>query len=116
MSVLRVRSALSMPLPPRPPSPPSGPPRGTYFSRRNETAPSPPSPAITSINASSKNFTGHRAPPAGETAQSVRYRRHGDGLPTPFPMPNQAASRDQNGRVAPTARYTNALATAHRGP
>src|SRR6478752_3291426 len=44
-------------LPPRPPSPPSGPPRGMYFSRRNEAAPLPPSPAMTSISASSMNFT-----------------------------------------------------------
>src|SRR5690606_10378712 len=43
-------------LPPAPPSPPSGPPRGTYFSRRKLTAPSPPLPAWTSIRASSKNF------------------------------------------------------------
>ena len=33
--------------PPLPPSPPSGPPFGTYFSRRNERAPSPPRPALT---------------------------------------------------------------------
>ena len=43
--------------PPDPPSPPSGPPRGMYFSRRNDAAPLPPSPAMTSIVASSKNFT-----------------------------------------------------------
>ena len=35
--------------PPRPPSPPSGPPLGTCASRRNETEPSPPRPARTSI-------------------------------------------------------------------
>src|SRR6185503_8089119 len=51
-----LRSAMAKMLPPRPPSPPSGPPRGTYFSRRNEALPSPPLPAITSIFASSKNF------------------------------------------------------------
>src|SRR6476660_3726693 len=51
-----LRSAIACMLPPRPPSPPSGPPRGTYFSRRNETAPLPPSPAMTSIFASSMNF------------------------------------------------------------
>src|SRR5262249_31928487 len=33
--------------PPRPPSPPAGPPNGMYFSRRNATAPLPPSPAMT---------------------------------------------------------------------
>src|SRR5262245_54387966 len=43
-------------LPPRPPSPPSGPPRGTYFSRRKLTAPSPPLPAWTEMRASSTNF------------------------------------------------------------
>src|SRR5688500_15970618 len=39
--------------PPRPPSPPSGPPRGTYFSRRNDADPLPPSPAFTQILARS---------------------------------------------------------------
>src|SRR5690606_6479661 len=47
-------------LPPAPPSPPSGPPRGTYFSRRKLTAPSPPLPAWTSMRASSKNFMSLR--------------------------------------------------------
>src|SRR5882672_2588511 len=42
--------------PPSPPSPPSGPPLGTYFSRRKETHPSPPSPALTWIMASSTNM------------------------------------------------------------
>src|SRR5207302_5090761 len=56
MSVLTLRSARAHTLPPRPPSPPSGPPRGTYFSRRNEATPSPPLPACTSIFASSMNF------------------------------------------------------------
>ena len=44
--------------PPLPPSPPSGPPMGMYFSRRKVAAPFPPSPAMTSIRASSKNFMG----------------------------------------------------------
>src|ERR1700734_2443331 len=44
--------------PPLPPSPPEGPPRGTYFSLRNATQPSPPSPALMEILASSAN-TGH---------------------------------------------------------
>src|SRR5712691_2321693 len=35
--------------PPSPPGPPSGPPRGTYFSRRNETQPFPPLPPMTVI-------------------------------------------------------------------
>src|SRR6185295_16322495 len=52
-----LRSATANTLPPRPPSPPSGPPRGMYFSRRNDAAPFPPSPAMTSISASSMNFT-----------------------------------------------------------
>src|SRR6185369_14040667 len=51
-----LRSATSQMLPPRPPSPPSGPPRGTNFSRLNEAEPLPPSPAITSMYASSLNF------------------------------------------------------------
>src|SRR5271154_5840563 len=44
--------------PPLPPSPPEGPPRGTYFSLRKATQPSPPSPALMEILASSAN-TGH---------------------------------------------------------
>src|SRR5690606_34876193 len=43
--------------PPSPPSPPSGPPFGTYFSRRNETLPAPPSPARTRMRTSSRNVT-----------------------------------------------------------
>jgi hypothetical protein len=39
--------------PPRPPSPPSGPPLSTWASRRNATAPAPPSPALTCSCASS---------------------------------------------------------------
>src|SRR5580704_696906 len=42
--------------PPLPPSPPSGPPRSTYFSRRNETHPFPPSPALTRILTLSTNM------------------------------------------------------------
>ena len=41
--------------PPLPPSPPSGPPRGTYFSRRKEVLPAPPSPERTSSRVSSTN-------------------------------------------------------------
>src|ERR1700722_19673488 len=41
--------------PPSPPSPPEGPPRGTYFSLRKATHPSPPSPAFIDIFASSAN-------------------------------------------------------------
>lgn len=40
-----------MMLPPRPPSPPAGPPLGVNFSRMNETTPSPPRPALTTISA-----------------------------------------------------------------
>ena len=42
-------SAAKTTLPPLPPSPPSGPPALTYFSRLNETAPLPPSPALMMI-------------------------------------------------------------------
>src|SRR5258708_27257842 len=55
-------------LPPCPPSPPEGPPRGTYFSRRKAMQPLPPSPAFTSILASSTN-TGiklHKRRPAAQ--------------------------------------------------
>ena len=40
-------TAVRITAPPSPPLPPSGPPRGTYFSRRNDTAPRPPSPPLT---------------------------------------------------------------------
>ena len=43
-------------LPPSPPSPPSGPPKGTYFSRRKLTQPSPPLPASKQTTTSSTNI------------------------------------------------------------
>src|SRR3954469_6757549 len=43
--------------PPRPPSPPSGPPLGTWASRRNDSDPSPPRPARTSIRARSASIS-----------------------------------------------------------
>ena len=49
-------SATTITLPPSPPSPPSGPPRGTYFSRRKLTQPSPPLPASTSTVTLSTNM------------------------------------------------------------
>src|SRR4051794_36089672 len=55
-SVFLFTSASKITEPPAPPSPPSGPPLGTYFSRRKETHPSPPSPAFTWIIASSTNM------------------------------------------------------------
>src|SRR5688572_25835245 len=74
-------------LPPRPPSPPSGPPRGTNFSRRKLAAPSPPSPACTSITASSMNFmlsqTKKPCPRTGlarGTGKSASGRDHAHGL------------------------------------
>src|SRR6185503_1466398 len=48
--------------PPFPPSPPSGPPRGTHASRRKETQPLPPSPALILIFASSRNMGGRGYP------------------------------------------------------
>src|SRR3954470_14141353 len=51
-----LRSATAQIEPPLPPSPPSGPPNGRNFSRQNEAQPLPPSPAMTSIFASSINF------------------------------------------------------------
>src|ERR1700733_1200089 len=50
-------SATTITSPPLPPSPPSGPPRSTYFSRRNETHPFPPSPALTRILTLSTNMS-----------------------------------------------------------
>src|SRR5439155_2470408 len=55
-SVFLLGSAAKMTSPPRPPSPPSGPPLGMYFSRRKETHPAPPSPALTWMVASSTNM------------------------------------------------------------
>src|SRR5438105_3177413 len=57
-SVVSRSSVKRMMSPPFPPSPPEGPPRGAYFSRRNATAPGPPSPALTWISASSMNCMG----------------------------------------------------------
>src|SRR5580765_7837630 len=50
-----LRSATSQTSPPLPPSPPSGPPLGTCASRRKETLPAPPSPALTCRPHSSTN-------------------------------------------------------------
>src|SRR6266540_6905521 len=86
MSVLTLRSARAQTLPPRPPSPPSGPPRGTYFSRRNDAEPSPPLPACTSIFASSMNFMARKqkSPTGLDRAFRVRRtglgRNHADGI------------------------------------
>src|SRR6185312_15206472 len=68
-----LRSAIAQMLPPRPPSPPSGPPRGMYFSRRNDAAPFPPSPATTSMYASSMNFTARN--PCDQPVRRCRSRR-----------------------------------------
>src|SRR5688572_12206400 len=56
MSVLRFSTASKTMSPPRPPSPPSGPPNSMNFSRRNATAPAPPSPLFRKIFAWSRNF------------------------------------------------------------
>src|SRR5688572_3249251 len=58
--------------PPRPPSPPSGPPSGTNFSRRKESAPAPPSPALTWSFAVSKAIT---ADSSGGSAFQPRHRQ-----------------------------------------
>ena len=57
ISVFRLPSARIITDPPLPPSPPLGPPRGTYFSRRKETMPSPPAPETTIIFALSINIS-----------------------------------------------------------
>src|ERR1700733_1181607 len=56
MSVLRPSAHSTTTSPPRPPSPPSGPPNSMNFSRRNETAPAPPSPERMYTRAWSRNF------------------------------------------------------------
>src|ERR1700722_17324982 len=61
--------------PPSPPSPPEGPPRGTYFSRRNATQPSPPSPAFIDIFASSAN-TYSPASRTGKHPKSIEEKSY----------------------------------------
>src|SRR5450759_510346 len=67
--------------PPRPPSPPSGPPRGTWASRRNVAAPSPPLPALRKIFTRSRNIasfshgTGSGPLHGGDPAQRGPGRR-----------------------------------------
>ena len=69
-------------LPPFPPSPPSGPPRGTYFSRRNVAAPSPPLPANTCTRTWSANVSCFmdikKAGPAGPPLTVERGLRPDD--------------------------------------
>src|SRR5260370_42060969 len=96
-------------LPPCPPSPPEGPPRGTYFSRRKAMQPLPPSPAFTSILASSTN-TGiklRKSRPAAQwhhrlKAQGKKHavrpsrtaeKKSGGLNPTQMPPPNKLRSR-----------------------
>src|ERR1700704_3780551 len=92
MSVLTLRSARAHTLPPRPPSPPFGPPLGTYRSRRNVAAPSPPLPACTSIFASSMNFmcTNEKALPQLDRALPVSgsglSRLYAYGFLVPFAL------------------------------
>ena len=63
---------------------PPGPPFGTYFSRRHATMPSPPSPAATSISASSMNCTAATSPdkekgPNGPGRSTVKQRAYAGG-------------------------------------
>src|SRR4051812_19696745 len=61
-------------LPPLPPSPPEGPPYGTPSSRRNAAEPFPPSPALTSMIASSMNcMTGDFCEPGAGIYQAVTW-------------------------------------------
>ncbi len=86
-------------LPPRPPSPPSGPPRGTYFSRRNDTAPLPPSPAITSIVASSMNFIAAalaRCAAAPEQHEALGIVAAAVAFPDLLPTTSPAGSSDSS--------------------
>src|SRR5262249_54451072 len=65
-------SATRITAPPRPPPPPSGPPFGTYFSRRKETAPSPPFPAINRNVSSSRNRMANQTFPTLTTQSTPR--------------------------------------------
>ena len=60
-----LRFARSQTSPPLPPSPPSGPPCGTCASRRNATAPAPPSPAFT-LQLRHVDEVGHHRKRTGE--------------------------------------------------
>src|SRR5918998_3477682 len=67
-------------LPPRPPSPPSGPPIGTNFSRRNETIPEPPSPALTFTTARSMNIASLASDSGPQHLCGVEGVRRDDAL------------------------------------
>src|SRR3546814_13818345 len=62
--------------PPLPPLPPSGPPYSIYFSRRNDTAPGPPSPDLMKILAwSRKCMAGPLGRELDYTSSSVLVER-----------------------------------------
>src|SRR5205814_2123730 len=96
--------------PPFPPSPPDGPPRGAYFSRRNATAPGPPSPALTWISASSMNCMvdqpaspGMRARDASQRARSRRHRQSA-AVPPRTSLRLRARLRGENVHVRAVVR------------
>src|SRR3546814_4715530 len=65
--------------PPLPPLPPSGPPYSIYFSRRNDTAPGPPSPDLMKILAwSRKCMAGPLGRELDYTSSYVRVERSRD--------------------------------------
>src|ERR1700733_10717924 len=85
--------------PPRPPSPPEGPPNGMNFSRRNATAPFPPSPAVTLTRHWSTNRMAGASyhedrPRAALSARSDARRRKGRPLPKGWSYPQVEGERD----------------------
>src|ERR1700722_14276826 len=77
MSVLRPSAHSTTTSPPRPPSPPSGPPNSMNFSRRNETAPAPPSPERMYTRAESRNFIAvSLSRDAGQSGRRFAPPRH----------------------------------------
>src|SRR5215469_2231508 len=93
-------------LPPRPPSPPSGPPKGTNFSRRNDTMPLPPSPAFTHIRASSTSMLISLVAVHSTSDASIP---HGPTLSTAFhrgPMQLDSSGCPQS---CPAVRHTSTV-------
>src|SRR3546814_19835769 len=92
ISLLRPATASKTTSPPLPPLPPSGPPYSMYFSRRNDTAPGPPSPDLMKILAwSRKCMVGplrqngkatHQFPfVSSEVEKPSGLQHHGESLP-----------------------------------
>src|SRR3546814_14699025 len=89
ISVLRPATASKTMSPPLPPLPPSGPPYSIYFSRRNDTAPGPPSPDLMKILAWSRKCM---AGPLGGPARFDQHGGHEGRLREASAIPHAAAA------------------------